>query len=256
MINKTLAAVATAAVLATGGAHATSLPAYNAASYDGIYDTVNAYSGHGLYLPGLLSNTSGTESTYWDQVSGEATLQNGSLTLTGSVKNQSNNSLTMDYTFQLTELTSHAGGPACGNSSTGPNSCNSNDPTDVDARTFIKFFNLDSAVITGTGSVLSGLELNATVFPLANAKPPQLGYGGNWLNMNFGYSNWFTYDANVTTIGGYNVKDPASNKWGGDLNLTFLGNNKELTTVPVPGALPLLGAGLMAFGLVARRRKS
>ncbi|MEO1551346.1 MAG: VPLPA-CTERM sorting domain-containing protein, partial [Pseudomonadota bacterium] len=220
------------------------------------YDTVNAYSGHGLYLPGLLNDGSGAESTYWNQTSGKATLQNGSLTLEGSVYNQSDNSLTMDYKFELTELTNHAGSPACGNSGTGSNSCNSNDPTDVDARTYIQFFNLDSAVITGTGTALTGLVLNATVFPLANAKPPQLGYGGNWLNMNFGYSNWFTYDANVTSISGYSVKDPSPDQWGGDLNLTFVGNDEELTTVPVPGALPLLGAGLMAFGLVARRRKA
>ena len=84
-------------------------------------------------------------------------------------------------------------------------------------------------------------------------KAGQLGFGGNWVDLNFGYSNWVRWT----------VRDKPSNivtgmSGIGDVNFTFAGNddpvgNNPIPT-PLPAGLPLLIAGLGALAYLRRRK--
>ena len=108
-----------------------------------------------------------------------------------------------------------------------------------------EYFTYATATLTGL-NMLSGLTLALTVAPVDGSLPPQLGYGANNKDIDeFGFSSWFKWNVASNTTG---------TKYGngqGDINI-------ELTPVPVPAALPLLGSVIAGFGFFGwlRRRRS
>ncbi|MEO9575670.1 MAG: VPLPA-CTERM sorting domain-containing protein [Tateyamaria sp.] len=100
--------------------------------------------------------------------------------------------------------------------------------------------------ITGEGA-LSSVVIDVVMRPLNfpnDYKPGQLGYGANWWDQEFGYSNWFKYSVLNNTSG---VGRTSSDWKGGDINV-------NLVPTPLPAGLPLV---LTAFGglYVLRRRQ-
>lgn len=250
MRNSIKAAFVAVSLCIAGTASATPVPAYDQ-SYEGIFNINNAYPHHGLYLPGLTAGLGGD--TRWGVTGGEATYVSNTLTLEGSAVNKTASNLSLDFNFSLNEKVGYVGTAYCGQS--GGSGCSSTAAADVAAREEIKFFDLATATLKGTaGTDLEGLLIELTVKPGDGSKPPQFGYGANWLNMAFGYSNWFYYDV-VKQANDPNFAVTA-NSWGGDINLTFTGSDSQLPPVPLPAGLPLLLGALGVMGIVGRKRRS
>lgn len=230
--------VAIAGVAMSGStAQASTLPGVTD-DYSGTYGLTNAYPSHGIWLPSFKSGAS----TEWGVVNGSATYDStaGTLNLSGRVQNNSNAALQLDFNWSLNEVV-HAGPPACGGGAcTGATAA---------MKANMVYFDFAGQQLTGTaGTALAGLSIDLTIKPSDGSKPPQLGYGGNWRTLDFGYSNWFKWSVSSAEKSAYGLK----NTYGdGDMNLTL-----TPTPVPVPAAAWMLIAGVGALGAMRRRRKA
>ena len=182
MYRAIVAAITAFSFSFAGSAFASSLPAVDE-SYEGSYKLANAFSGHGLWLPGFLGNNT------WSVQSGSATYGAGSLSLTGRVKQtEAVSDYILYFDFLVNETTNAPYGLVCG----GGHQCNN---ATQEMRDNIVHFDMGTSSIMGTVSgagVLAGLSMDITMRPLdgTGRKPGQLGYGGNWTTLDFGYSNW------------------------------------------------------------------
>lgn len=231
---KTLSCVA--AIFFAVGAEASPIPAVTD-SYEGHYDVNNAYGGHGLWLPGFYGDNT------WSITGGSAHYQNQILNLSGTAVN---NGASLDFSFQVFE-TAHAGTPYCGTAT-----CSNATQTMKDN---VVYFNMGVNAIQGTisgtaGTLLDGLSMDVVMRPLPQ-KPGQLGFGANYRDQEFGYSNWMqwsvTQDANTAGIG-------YGSAGNGDVNFTFTGNDTPL--VPLPAGLPLMLTGLVGVYAMKRRKRA
>jgi len=238
------AAALCVAVIVPGASLASPLPAVTG-SYVGNYDLGNAFGGHGLWLPGFLGDNT------WSVTSGTANYDGMSMVMNGSVENNvGSTTYTLDFDFTVFMTTVEPSSPACGGGAcTGATQ---------DMKDNMVYFdmgrNATMGTVTGTGA-LSGLTMDVVMKPLqfpTPYKPGQLGYGGNWTTLDFGYSNWMDWTVTSNTSG---INTGTSN--GGDVNFNMLpngnpgGNNPP--PVPLPAGLPLLLAGLGAFAVMRRR---
>lgn len=245
-VKRTFISSLTAAVVGLMGvssaANATPLPGVTD-DYSGSYSTGNAFSSHGLWLPDFRAGAT----TQWAVTGGSVVYNStaGTLDLTGTVQNNGDNALKLDFNWSLNEI-AHAGPPACG---TGQ-ACQG---ATQDMKDNMRYFDFTGQVLTGAaGTLLDGLTLGLSIKPSDGSKPPQLGYGGNWRDLNFGYSNWFYWkiDDGVQDKFGLN-----KSSGGGDMNLT-LADDGSGGQIPLPAAGWLLLAGLGALGAAKRRRKA
>ncbi len=231
-IGASCASVAAASPLVTG-------------SYEGDYGIQNAFDNHGLWLPGFLGDKT------WSVQSGNASYTGNTLTMSGQVANSANGTdYFLDFDFEVTETSNHPNGLVCGTAA-----CNA---ATTDMRDNIVFFDMGAASIMGTlkgtaGTLLDGLEMAVTMSPLSGSdrKPGQLGYGGNWMNLDFGYSNWMTWEVTANTSG---VQTGTANN--GDINLDFTGDGGAGASIPLPAGLPLILTGAACLFGLGRRRKA
>ncbi len=239
------AALIAASSIFSASANASPLPAISG-NYNGNYDISNAFGGHGLWLLGLISGVDKT----WSITGGAASFFNQTLKMVGSV---SNNGYSLDFDFEVTQMASHTGGLVCG----GGQACNN---ATQEMRDNIVFFDMGGASIMGTvtgtaGTVLDGLSMDITMRPLNDpnlgTKPGQLGYGGNWTTLDFGYSNWMKW--NVTSQAS---KKAVKSSGNGDINLDFLanGDNNVPPPVPLPAGMPLVLTAMAGLYAIRRRQ--
>lgn len=242
MIDRTKAAVAAVSIALCSAAEAATLPAISD-DYEGTYVIANALGNHGLWLPGFLGDKT------WDVTGGLATYGAGELRMTGQAENAG---YTLDFDFTVYEYADHTGSLYCGQHQPCQNATQ-------EMKDNIVFFDMGSNAIMGqitgaTGTDLDGLVIDVIMRPLPH-KPGQLGYGGNWSTLDFGYSNWLSWDV---------VQQPTfvdtGLSGGGDVNFDFLAtDNAQLLAVPVPASFFLLlsvlfAAGAWASPMPARRR--
>lgn len=227
------AAVAAVSLTIGGAAWGSSLPAVDE-SYEGNYALQNAFTSHGLWLPGFLGDRR------WSVDSGLAEYSDGALSLDGTVSQTiGGTEYSMDFDIDLTETTDAPNGLVCGTAT-----CNS---ATTEMRDNIVHFDMGDnpimGTVTGTG-LLDGLVMQLVMRPLDGngRKPGQLGYGGNWRNLDFGYSNWLSW--NVTQF----AKVKTGSSGNGDINV-------DLIPAPLPAGLPLVLTGAMGFYAVRRRQK-
>lgn len=234
-----------AAVMAVGtmtAATASSLPAVNG-NYEGNYGITDAFSTHGLWLPNFIGNQ------YWSVQSGTANYAGSDLTMTGTAtKSIGSQTYSLDFSFAVVETSDAPNGLVCGGN-TGAGSCQSQQGGAGEAN--IVHFDMGTNSIMGTltgsaGNILEGLSMDIEMVPLGGPgrKPGQLGYGGNWVTDDFGYSNWMEWDVTADSIASVSYGTSGT----GDVNFTFLP-----TPVPVPAGFPLMLAGLGAFYWLRRR---
>lgn len=244
MRNLFKAAALCVAVALPGASLASPLPAVTD-SYVGNYDIGNAFSGHGLWLPGFLGDNT------WSVTSGTANYDGTSMVMSGSVANNVSGTIyTLDFDFTVFMTTDEPSGPACGQAA-----CSNPTQDMVDNMVYFDMGrNATMGTVTGTGA-LTGLSMDVVMKPLVfptNYKPGQLGYGGNWKDLDFGYSNWMNWSVIANTSG---VTTGTGNT--GDVNFTFAGNGNpggnNPPPVPLPAGLPLLLAGLGAFAFMRGR---
>jgi len=242
------AAAVCAATLIGGAAYATSVPAVGD-SYVGNYDLNNAFGGHGLWLPGFLGDHT------WSVTGGTANYDGTTMSLNGSVENNvGGTTYSMNFDFLVTQTSNVPAAPYCGSGQ----ACQS---ITQDMKDNMVYFDMGAnsimGTVTGTGA-LAGLSMDLVMRPLGIApdpnKPGQLGYGGNWTNLDFGYSNWLTWS--VTSSAQVSTGSSGS----GDVNLTFTGNGNpgggnNPPPVPLPAGLPLLLTGLAGMAWMRRKQR-
>lgn len=238
---------AVVALTALGASVATASPIPSVTdSYQGSYDLSNADTNHGLWLKNLYSGVDKT----WSISSGKAVYVGNTLTLNGTVTNNGG-ALSLDFSFLLTEKPGHSGPLQCGNAGCPGVTQQMKDNIVY----FDEGTNPTQGTIKGTsGSVLEGLLLDVTMVPTNGTKPGQLGYGGNWFDNAFGYSNWFAWTVVSQADNSNWVTKNNGGSHNGDINVTMLANGDTInqTPIPLPAGLPLLLAGLGAFGLARR----
>ena len=239
-------------------ATATSIPSVTD-PYFGNYDLENAFGGHGLWLPGLFTTADRT----WSVVTEESTANftpgasggAGYMDLIGRVENGVGGSTqSLDFNFRIFENPDHAGDLVCGTAA-----CEAADATQ---RENIVFFDMGTNDIMGTvtgtaGTDLEGLSIDITMRTPASydgePKLGQLGFGGNWLDLSFGYSNWLNWTVtSQATDASFGTRSAGGT---GDLNLNFVSNGSPITPpppIPLPAGLPLLLVGLLSFGAIRR----
>lgn len=215
------------------------------------YEASNAYPNHGLWLA-PVRNQLGLGNNYrfsvesgqfiYDTNSGDASLQ---ITTFNADNRQAD----------VTLLLNRRGVGTAGEGTNGPQHSNwsiRNNTSITDLWTYfdlsagsVRLYAADSSSF-GTGfdssfdsGMGSGLfqDILITTFPNPeDRKPAQLGAGGNWRDMEYGFSMWFDCT---------NIPGKSANSHCGDVNV-------NLTKVPEPGTLGLFG--LAAAGLLLRRR--
>ena len=245
-MKRTFLSTLTAAVVGLVGvastANATPLPGVTD-DYSGSYSAGNAFPSHGIWLPNFRAGAT----TEWAVTGGSVVYNSaaGTLDLMGSVQNNGDNALKLDFNWSLKEII-HAGPPACGSGQ----ACQA---ATQDMKDNMRYFDFTGQVLTGAvGTLLDGLTLNLSIKPGDGSKPPQLGYGGNWRDLNFGYSNWFYWGVDEKAQAAYGLK---YGKGHGDMNLT-LADDGSGGSIPLPAAGWLLLAGIGALGAAKRRRKA
>ena len=242
------AAVTAVMLSAASFVSASPLPAVDA-SYVGNYDLGNAFSSHGLWLPGFLGDNT------WSVQSGTANYDGTSLVMNGSVSNTVNGvTYEMDFDFQVFETSVRPAAPYCGSGQ----AC---EGATQEQKDNIVYFDMrggsSMGTVTGKGA-LDGVILDIEMQPLdisgGNYKPGQLGYSGNWTTLDFGYSNWLNWTVTQNTTG-LGAAEGTTKK--GDINFDFLPNGnppgQNPPPVPLPAGLPLLLAGIGAFAVMRRR---
>ncbi|MEM8693110.1 MAG: VPLPA-CTERM sorting domain-containing protein [Pseudomonadota bacterium] len=230
------AAAFAAGTFLASAAIASPIPAIDG-NYEGFYDIENAFTSHGLWLPGFLGDNT------WSITKGSAEFTDGTLSMTGMAENRG---YSLNFDFLVFEKPDHSGGLICG----GGSEC----ATATDAmKDNIVFFDMGTEAIMGAvtgveGTALDGLSMDITMRPLPD-KPGQLGFGGNWKTLDFGYSNWMSWEVTNAAVG---VKTGLSGS--GDVNFDFLSNEitNPLPPVPLPAGLPLM-LTLIAGGAAMRR---
>ncbi|MEP1538183.1 MAG: VPLPA-CTERM sorting domain-containing protein [Paracoccaceae bacterium] len=234
------AALIAASTIFSGSAQATAIPGVSD-SYNGNFDIENAFGGHGLYLPNLIS---GLNDRTWSITDGAASFFNNTLKMVGSV---SNGGFSLDFDFQVFENSTHAGGLVCGNNQ----ACNN---ATQEMRDNIVFFDMGANSIMGTvtgtaGTALDGLSMDIVMSPLPS-KPGQLGFGGNWTTLDFGYSNWMEW-----TVTSQASKQAVKSAGNGDINFDFAGNNdNNVPPVPLPAGMPLVLTAMAGLYAIRRRQ--
>lgn len=231
-----------AAISWAGMAEASTLPPL-VGPYAGNYNVESINTGsnlHTFWLPNLISG----QSNYWqfDANGGSFNHSGANATLNGTIVNNSDamKQFDVDITFNFSHKGNPGPGPKC---EFGGAACASAKYVSQSAQ--FEYFTYATATLTGL-NMLSGLTLALTVAPVDGSLPPQLGYGANNKDIDeFGFSSWFKWNVASNTTG---------TKYGngqGDINI-------ELTPVPVPAALPLLGSVIAGFGFFGwlRRRRS
>lgn len=240
---KAIGAAFTALTITLGGtAYGSSLPAVDG-DYHGNYFLQNAFDdSHGLWLPYFVGDGSWDDNA-WSIKSGSAKYEGNNLSLYGTAVNEVDGvNYSLDFAFSVYQV-DHAGGLYCGRAAC---SAVKGGPEEQNAVFFDMADTGTMGTIWGTaGTILDGVEIGVTMRPLPD-KPGQLGYGGNWVNADFGYSNWLEYEvlANSTQYGksvGY--------KRNGDVNL-------DLIATPLPAGLPLVLTGALGFYFVRRKQKA
>ncbi|MEM9436370.1 MAG: VPLPA-CTERM sorting domain-containing protein [Pseudomonadota bacterium] len=240
---------AVAAIAVAGTASASSIPAVDG-DYRGSYDLGNAFSTHGLWLPGFIGDDT------WSIVGGSALYNNGLLDLQGSVEQTvGTTTYGLDFNISVKEIVGLSQDPYCGGG-TSPGECKT---ATQEMKDNIVYFDMGGTgsmgMVTGTGS-LAGLVMDLVMRPLPD-KPGQLGFGGNWRDLEFGYSNWLRWDviqdANSVVAGGSKFYGSGNN---GDINLNFLANSTTIDPVPLPAGLPLVLTVMGAFAWMRRRQRA
>ncbi|MEO9515680.1 MAG: VPLPA-CTERM sorting domain-containing protein [Paracoccaceae bacterium] len=233
------AALIAASTIFAGSAQATAIPGVSD-SYNGNFDIENTYSGHGLWLPGLIKGLDRT----WDVTGGAASFFNNTLTMVGSV---ANGGFSLDFEFEVFENTTHTGSVYCG----GGNDCNNASQEQLDN---VVFFDMGANSIMGTitgtaGTALEGLSIDVEMSPLPS-KPGQLGFGANYLDLEFGYSNWIEW-----TVTSQADKQAVKASGNGDVNFNFTGNNdNNVPPVPLPAGMPLVLTAMAGLYAIRRRQ--
>ncbi|MEM6760029.1 MAG: VPLPA-CTERM sorting domain-containing protein [Pseudomonadota bacterium] len=246
--------IAVAAIGAASVASASTVPPVNDPNgYVGNYDISNAEptsGSHGLWLPSLFDSQ--PNDRHWSVTSGTANYDGSSMVMTGNITNTvGGTNYEMTFDFQVFQTNVEPAAPYCGRAA-----CSNPPQANVDNMVYFDMGGRTSmGSIVGVG-LLDGLVLDIAMKPLnfpTNYKPGQLGFGGNWFNLEFGYSNWLDWSVRSNTTG-INFRSSG----GGDINFDFTENgnppNNNPNPVPLPAGLPLLLAGLGAFAWMRRRQ--
>ena len=243
MFRSIAAAITAISFSVAGSAYASSLPAVNG-DYTGEYHLQNAFSSHGLWLPGFLGDNT------WSVESGQAIYKDGELSMSGQVRQSYGGSeYFLNFDFTVFETTDAPNGLVCG----GGHLCNN---ATQEMRDNIVHFDMGTEAIMGTvvgTGVLDGLSMDITMRPLSGLdkngnpkrKPGQLGYGGNWTTLDFGYSNWLRWDVTSGATSGFQTGLGGK----GDVNL-------DLIPAPLPAGLPLILTAGLGFYAVRRKQKA
>lgn len=209
-----------------------------------IFDTpgTDGQTRHGIWLRDFT--TAGPSlSKFWSLNSDSSIETIGTTsTITGSVTNETNGSMTLEFEFIWEIITDPNLEPPLAYCQSNAAKAVCDDLTDT--MTFLSF---TSGSFTGVGELS---EFSATLSP-NSGHPPQCGLGGDAFNPGMeGCSAWYfaafssTGDADVTVGGNdYTIRLSNVGAVGGDINFA---------TTPVPGAVVLFGSALAAF---AARRK-
>ncbi|MEO1041554.1 MAG: hypothetical protein AAFX52_04625 [Pseudomonadota bacterium] len=197
---------------------------------------------HGIWLSNFTTSGPGI-SKFWGLNSGSSIETIGTTsTITGSVTNETNASMTLEFEFIWEVITDPLLEPDLAYCQSGAAKAVCNDLTDT--MTFLSF---TSGSFTGVGELG---EFSAVLTP-NSGHPPQCGPGGDAFNPSLeGCSAWYyaafssTGDEKVTVAGSeYSIRLSDVGSVGGDINFT---------TMPVPGAVVFFGSAIAAF--VARRK--
>lgn len=245
-------AIAVVGIAIGSGVSASPIPAVTG-SYVGNYDLDNAFASHGLWLPGIFSGYVNE----WSVSSGTANYNGGILDLNGTVTNITGGApLSLDFSFRMYENATHPGPVQCGHTGCAA--------ATADMKNNVVFFDMGGTgtqgTITGTaGTVLEGLSIDVVMHAPANMtngapKLGQMGFGANWLNLDFGYSNWLNWS--VTSQANDASYATSTTSGNGDINLDFLANGSPANppSVPLPAGLPLLAAGLAGLAFLRKRQ--
>lgn len=238
---------ALAAIAFAGSASAASLPAIDAASYEGTYDAHSVTTGgndHSFWLYGFI----GGHSNYWqfDGDGGVFDYQGGVASLTGTIVNNSwaGAKFQVDASFNFDGKGDRA--PKC---EFGASACGSADYAYKSS--FYEYFKYGTVTLTGLD------DLAGFVLTLVQRGPDaQLGYGGNNKDIDeFGFSTWFKWIiVEIPKYAKYDYdyvyyKYKRFDRYGhGDINI-------DMKPIPVPPALPLMLGALGMMGWLARRRR-
>ena len=97
--------------------------------------------------------------------------------------------------------------------------------------------------------MLDGLSMDVVMRPLPG-KPGQLGFGGNWTTLDFGYSNWMEW-----TVTSQAAQKSVKSTGNGDINFDFLGNgDNNVPPVPLPAGMPLVLTAMAGLYAIRRRQ--
>ena len=269
-INFIAAAALAFGIMTGSSAIAGTVPAVNAASYQGLYDPISVKSGqlHSTYLPNIgLGNAhfqfDPNEHAKFDWLTNAGS---NKATIKGTVVNNTDPSLKLELDFSFTfigrdaarapkcELGGLCNSPAYNNGATGTSD-------------YFEYFTVDasSRILGIDGTSTEGLEIGIIQAPANNVYPMQLGFGGNNKTKGivngvmgdypdplavFGLSVWFFMDvlSNDNDVLGL---DTGLLSGHGDINIEL---DYPIPT-PVPAALPLFGSGLALLGFMGWRRK-
>lgn len=230
-IRTTLAALALTTVVAPAAQAVTVTEIYNVSS------AVGSNSDHSLWLKKGVKNVAGRD---FDFLAGAQLkfFSDGSGELAGRVVSQNNANaffdvaITYDQDFDRTPEPKRENGfsPA-------------NDPDGWD------FFSFAGGSLTGGGD-LAGLVLEMTQRPKNGKHPLQVGNGANGKNSNLGAAQWFYVKQAMNGACLSDLCKLFKTAQKGDVNIDLTPAFGPVTSVPLPGALPMMTSGLALLGFM------